>query len=90
MPLQSPKEIKKTLVSAVTSGKRYRSMHQTTEPGSGLQTEAACRAEDVVSGQVASADQPQASERLPPMQDTPVVDENHLTKKREDMILRSY
>lgn len=55
--------------------------------GSGLQTEAACRAEDVVSGQIASTELPQTSERLAPMHDSPVVYENHLMKKREEKIL---
>lgn len=51
-------------------------------PGSGLQAEAARGAQDVVSGQVASAELPQAGERLPPVQDTPVVYENHLMEDK--------
>lgn len=56
--------------------------------GSGLQTEAACSAEDVVSGQITSTELPQAGERLPPMHDTPVVYENHLKETREGSIIR--
>lgn len=51
-----------------------------------LQTEATRAAEDVVSGQITSTELPQAGERLPPVQDPPVVYENHLEEKRKGEI----
>lgn len=49
--------------------------------GSGLQTEAACGAEDIISGHIAPTELPHTREGLSAMQDTPVVYENHLEDK---------
>lgn len=54
---------------------------------SGLETEAACSAEHIISGQIASTQLPQTGESLPAVQDTPVVYKNHLSMMKMDKVL---
>lgn len=53
----------------------------------GLQTQGAGSVQDVVSGQVAATQLPQACEGLPAMHDTPVINEENLTEKEGTYVL---
>lgn len=58
--------------------------------GLGLQTKTTRNTEDIISGQVASTELPQARERLPSVHDTPVIYENHLKTTRGVVVVEEF